>query len=251
MRNGAVIFAKGYGLANVAAKTPVTADTLFAIGSVSKQFTCACILLLAEDGKLSVKDPGRKVLSRPHPLVDITLLDLMNHVSGYPDYYPLDFVDRRWPRRGRAPRSSRSSPSRPLDFEPRLALLLQQHRLPAARPASPRWPAGEPFARGARAAAPQAARPASHALRAGARRARAWPRATRRSASGRRSRRCPKATGWIGAAGGLWSTPTDLLAWDLALMDGKVLSPAVVGDDEHAAAADRRAHERLRLRPVD
>ena len=36
----------------------------------------------------------------------------------------------------------------------------------------------------------------------------------------------PEAQGWIGAAGAIWSTPTDLLAWDLALIDGKVLSPA-------------------------
>lgn len=36
----------------------------------------------------------------------------------------------------------------------------------------------------------------------------------------------PAGSGWIGAAGGIWSTPTDLLAWDLALMDGKVLGPA-------------------------
>ena len=36
----------------------------------------------------------------------------------------------------------------------------------------------------------------------------------------------PEGEGWIGAAGGIWSTPSDLLRWDLALMDGKVLSPA-------------------------
>ena len=47
----------------------------------------------------------------------------------------------------------------------------------------------------------------------------------------------PEGAGWIGAAGGLWSTPTDLLAWDLALIDGKVLAPASWALDDHPADA--------------
>jgi len=60
MHQGHLIFAKGYGLANVAAKTPVAPDTLFAIGSVTKQFTCAVALQLQQEGKLSFADPVAK-----------------------------------------------------------------------------------------------------------------------------------------------------------------------------------------------
>ncbi len=60
----------------------------------------------------------------------------------------------------------------------------------------------------------------------------------------------PEGEGWIGAAGGIWSTPTDLLAWDLALMEGRVLSP----DSWKTMTTPRRAHgwtlERLRLWPL-
>src|SRR6188474_2536533 len=60
VRNGEVVLAKGYGQRSLEPRQPVTTNTLFAIGSVTKQFTCACILLLAEDGKLSVQDKVAK-----------------------------------------------------------------------------------------------------------------------------------------------------------------------------------------------
>jgi len=94
VKDGRVVFAKGYGQRSLEDGRPVETDTLFAIGSVTKQFTCACILLLAEKGKLSVQDKVAKYYPNLTRAKDITLLDLMNHVSGYPDYYPLDFVDR-------------------------------------------------------------------------------------------------------------------------------------------------------------
>ncbi len=76
-------------------EAPIQEDTPFAIGSLSKQFTCAAIFLLAQEGKLSPMDK----VSRWYPKLTnanrITLLDLMNHTSGYSDYYPLDFLDRR------------------------------------------------------------------------------------------------------------------------------------------------------------
>src|SRR5207253_10781520 len=68
---------------------------MFGIGSVTKQFTSACVLLLAEDGKLAVTDKVSKYYPKLTKADDITLYDLMAHLSGYPDYYPLDFVDRR------------------------------------------------------------------------------------------------------------------------------------------------------------
>ena len=56
MQDGKVIFNKGFGVANSARNTPVTPNTLFAIGSVTKQFTCAVALQLEQEGKLSFDD---------------------------------------------------------------------------------------------------------------------------------------------------------------------------------------------------
>jgi len=94
IRDGEVVLAEGFGARSLAGDEPVTPDTMFAIGSITKQFTSACLLLLAEEGKLSVMDKVAKYYPGLTRAGDITLLDLMNHVSGYPDYYPLDFVDR-------------------------------------------------------------------------------------------------------------------------------------------------------------
>src|SRR5215831_8459009 len=55
-RNGEIIYEKGYGLANLEQNVPITPDTVFDIGSTSKQFTAASILLLEKQGKLTVND---------------------------------------------------------------------------------------------------------------------------------------------------------------------------------------------------
>src|SRR4030042_2034367 len=83
------------GLQPVPAAVSDGQTTPCAIGSITKQFTCACILKLAEAGNLAVDDKVAKYYPGLTRAGDITILDLMNHVSGYPDYYPLDFVDRR------------------------------------------------------------------------------------------------------------------------------------------------------------
>src|SRR5260370_27098298 len=61
-RDAQIIYAKGYGLASVELNAPITAQTVFDIGSTSKQFTAASILLLEQQGKLSVNDDVRKYI---------------------------------------------------------------------------------------------------------------------------------------------------------------------------------------------
>ena len=118
VRNGETVLAKGYGKRSIEDKRPVEPDTVFAIGSVSKQFTCVTALLLAEDGRLSVNDPVAKYYPDLTRAKDITLLDLMNHTSGYPDYYPLDFLDRRLRKRINPDELLRQYAGGKLDFEP-------------------------------------------------------------------------------------------------------------------------------------
>ncbi len=62
-KNGAVVFQKGYGMANLEYAIPVTPNTIFHIASESKQYTAFCILLLEKEGKLSLDDDIRKHLS--------------------------------------------------------------------------------------------------------------------------------------------------------------------------------------------
>jgi D-alanyl-D-alanine carboxypeptidase len=76
-----------YGLANLELDVPVKAETVFEIGSVTKQFTAAGILLLAQDGKLSVDDPiSRHLKNLPGAWTNITIRHLLSHTSSIKSY---------------------------------------------------------------------------------------------------------------------------------------------------------------------
>jgi CubicO group peptidase (beta-lactamase class C family) len=87
VQDDAIIYLKGFGLANVDGKEPVTADTVFAIGSCTKSFTSAALALLADEGKIAWDDPVRKhvpFFRLADPLADanVTLRDLLCHRTG-------------------------------------------------------------------------------------------------------------------------------------------------------------------------
>ena len=89
-RGGKMIYSKGYGLANVEQNVPITPQSVFDIGSTSKQFTAASILLLEKQGKLSVNDEVRKYIPElPDYGQKLTILHLLNHTSGLRDYLTL------------------------------------------------------------------------------------------------------------------------------------------------------------------
>src|SRR5436305_1370931 len=89
-RDGKIIYSKGYGLANVEDNVPITPQSVFDIGSTSKQFTAASILLLEKQGKLSVNDDILKYLPElPSYGHKITILHLLTHTSGLRDYLAL------------------------------------------------------------------------------------------------------------------------------------------------------------------
>lgn len=89
-RDGKISYAKGYGLANIEENVSITPQSVFDIGSTSKQFTAASILLLEKQGKLSVNDDVRKYIPElPDYGQKITILHLLNHTSGLRDYLTL------------------------------------------------------------------------------------------------------------------------------------------------------------------
>ena len=109
-KNGKVILAKGYGLANIELDVPNTPSTIFRLGSITKQFTAAAILQLQEKGKLKVSDLISKYIpGTPTSWNSITIHQLLTHTSGIPSYTdeagyqahmreqsgaPLDFINR-------------------------------------------------------------------------------------------------------------------------------------------------------------
>ena len=95
VKDGKIVLARGYGLANVEHQIPVKPETIFQSGSTGKQFTATAVMMLVEEGKLSLEDKITKYFSdAPESWRDITIRHLLTHTSGMTDY-PADFDLRR------------------------------------------------------------------------------------------------------------------------------------------------------------
>jgi CubicO group peptidase (beta-lactamase class C family) len=100
MRDGQLAFAKGYGMADLEHDTPITPATRFYIASLSKQFTAMSIVLLAQEGRLSLDDWIRRWVPQvPSFGPPITLRQLLHHTSGLRDYFTLLALSG-WPSDG-------------------------------------------------------------------------------------------------------------------------------------------------------
>jgi CubicO group peptidase (beta-lactamase class C family) len=90
LKGGEVAYAQGYGMSNLEYNIPITSQSIFHVASVSKQFTDFAILLLEEEGKLSIQDDIRKHMPEIHDFgKTITIKHLMNHTSGFRDQWEL------------------------------------------------------------------------------------------------------------------------------------------------------------------
>ncbi|HEY3625746.1 MAG TPA: serine hydrolase domain-containing protein [Terracidiphilus sp.] len=89
-QDGQIVYKHGYGMANLNDDVPITPETVFHVASMSKQFTAASILLLAQQGKLSLDDDVHKYIPElPDFGERITLRHLMHHTSGLRDQWAL------------------------------------------------------------------------------------------------------------------------------------------------------------------
>jgi CubicO group peptidase (beta-lactamase class C family) len=93
IREGKLIYAKGYGMANMEYDIPNAASSVFRIGSTSKQFTAASIVLLAEKDKLTLDDNLKSLFPDfPEYAKKITIRHLLNHTSGIRDYLQISYL---------------------------------------------------------------------------------------------------------------------------------------------------------------
>jgi CubicO group peptidase (beta-lactamase class C family) len=119
VRGGEVVLLKGYGLANVELDVPATEDTIYQLASVTKTFTSAAIMLLAEEGKLSLDDRITERLSDlPEAWKDVTARHLLNHTSGIKSYTSVEDFQKS-ARKDFAPREILDLvANEPLEFAP-------------------------------------------------------------------------------------------------------------------------------------
>ncbi|HEX4682104.1 MAG TPA: serine hydrolase domain-containing protein [Gemmatimonadaceae bacterium] len=225
MQNGKVILDKGYGVRDLASGAPVTAQTMFAVGSVTKQFTCTALMMLVEAHRAALTDRVATWYPNLTRARDISLIDLGGHLSGYHDYYPLDFVDREMSKPATADAIISEYATAPLDFEPRsrysysnTGFLILGRIVEKA--------SGQPFGGflQQRIFTPLDLAHTAYEPRRDS-------RDGREMASGYTSFGLsdpiaaePEAPSWAGMAGAIWSTPADLLAWDRSLVDHTLIS---------------------------
>ena len=89
---GHIAVLKAYGNSHLDPRTPAKTDFRYAIGSISKQFTAAAMLLLQQDGKLTLDDPVAKFLPELPKASEVTIRELLSHTAGYRDDLPDNFV---------------------------------------------------------------------------------------------------------------------------------------------------------------
>ncbi len=223
VKDGKLVYAKAFGKADLAAGRDADVHTRYAVGSISKQFTAAALLLLEEQGKLSLDDRVSKYFPDLTRANEVSIRQLLSHTSGYEDYAPQDYIIPEWT----SPTTPRAILDRwakkPLNFDPGtkwqysntnyvlageifekvsgqplVAFLREKIFQPLGMQSASDWP-------------PEQAADAT----AYTRYAIGPPRPTKREASG-----------WYFAAGELAMTPSDLAKWDIAFLEKKILSAA-------------------------
>jgi CubicO group peptidase (beta-lactamase class C family) len=122
VQHGKLVYTHAYGSARLATdKTPAipaTPEMRYSIGSISKQFTATAILLLQEEGKLSLDDPIGKYLPGLTRGNEVTIRQILSHTSGYQDYWPEDYVMTTMLPPETAQQIIDTWGKKPLDFEP-------------------------------------------------------------------------------------------------------------------------------------
>ena len=118
VQHGKTVYTHSYGLAHLDPAVAATPEMRYSIGSISKQFTAAAILLLEENKKLSLDDPVGKYLPGLTRGNEVTIRQVLSHTSGYQDYWPEDYTMTTMLGPVAAQQIIDTWAKKPLDFEP-------------------------------------------------------------------------------------------------------------------------------------
>jgi CubicO group peptidase (beta-lactamase class C family) len=222
--DGRLAYAQAYGQAQLDPPVAARADMRFSIGSISKQFAAAAILLLQQEGKLSLDDPVARFVPDVTRAGEVTIRQLLSHTSGYQDYWPQDYVPPfmldsisaagildRWARK-------------PLDFDPGTRWQYSNTNYVIAGLIVEKV-TGMPFFEflRSRILGPLGVQSVVNVDRG--RLPQSDPTGYTRYGLGP-VRPAPKeGNGWLFAAGELAMTPADLAKWDIAMINQSFLSP--------------------------
>lgn len=225
VRHGRMVYAHAYGSAKLDPALAATPEMSYGIGSISKQFAAAAVLMLQQDGKLSLNDPVSRFIPGLTRGNEVTIRELLSHTSGYQDYWPQDYV----PPFMQKPITPQGILDRwakqPLDFDPGTKweysntnfviaslIVAKVSGVPFFQFVQKRIldPLGMKSAIDYDVLGPSSIQPVGYM----------------RYALGPLVPATPTGTGWIHGAGELAMTASDLAKWDISMIRQSLLAPA-------------------------
>ena len=232
VKDGQTVFAKAFGKARIDPDRPAAAETRYAVGSISKEFTAAALLLLQEQGKLSLDDKVAQYFPELTRAGEVSIRQLLTHTSGYEDYAPQDYIIPEWLEPTTPLAILDRWAKKPLNFDPGtkwqysntnyvLAGEIFEKVSAQPLPAFLRERIFQPL--GMQSAGDCSQRSPADAA-AYTRFALGPPRPVKR-----------EAPGWYFGAGELCMTPSDLARWDIAFLRKRILSAKSYEEFTHEA----------------
>jgi D-alanyl-D-alanine carboxypeptidase len=225
VKDGKIAFARAYGLARLEPPMPATPQMRYSIGSISKQFTAAAVLLLAEEGKLSLDDRVVRWLPELTRAKDVTIRQLLSMTSGYQDYWPQDYVMPMMLEPVAAEAIAKGWAQKALDFEPGTKYQYSNTNYVIAGMIVERV-AGIPLFDFLQKRVFTPLKMTSVTDIDAAPLGAGDPSRYRRFALGPLRLAPKEGKGWLFAAGGLAMTASDLALWDIAMIEQAAMQPA-------------------------
>ncbi len=230
VKDGRVVYTAAFGTARVQPALKAAQEMAYPVGSISKQFTATAVLLLEQDGKLSISDPVAKYFPELTRANDITLRNLLTHTSGYQDYAPQDYTIPAWRVPGDPLKVVREFAGKALDFEPGTQWQYSNTNFVLAALIVQKV-SGMPFAQFLRE---RVLRPAGleHVLNLNIDRSKLQVTGYMRNALAPLRPAMLEAPGWYFGDGDLAMPVASLLKWDLTFINKSLLSPASYAEME-------------------
>ncbi|MEO8778538.1 MAG: serine hydrolase domain-containing protein [Rhodanobacter sp.] len=225
VRDGKLVYAHAYGDAGLDPKTPATPAMRYSVGSISKQFTTAAILLLQQQGKLSLDDKVAKFFPDLTDANEISIRQILSHTSGYQDYWPQDYLMPAMKLSTTPTAIIDKWAKKPLDFVPGTKWQYSNTNYMIAGAIVQKVTGQTPFEFLQQHVFPQLGITDAydvnlHALQA------SDARGYSRYALGPLRPSQKGGVNWVFGAGELALTASDLAKWDIAMIDQTLLQPA-------------------------
>jgi D-alanyl-D-alanine carboxypeptidase len=234
VKDGKIVYLNAYGSARLEPKTPATPAMRYSIGSISKQFTAAAMLLLQEQGKLSLDDKVGKYIPDLTRANEVTIRQLLSHTSGYQDYWPQDYVMPMMLQPVTAAKILDLWARKPLDFEPGTKWQYSNTNYVIAGVIIEKV-SGKPLLQFLKEKVFSPLGMASVANIDEKKLGDTDPTGYMRYALGPLRLAPKEGPGWLFAAGELAMTAEDLAKWNISIMDQKLLRPASYRELEREA----------------